>query len=291
MTARKPHEREDVAEHLREPETTLDAADAAVAADEAQGPDLPNIPFIDASDATHVADATPVADATHVADAPHVADAAIETKPTWRGWIHAGTFPLTIVAGIVLISLAEGAPAKWTSTVFTLTSMLLFGSSALYHRIDWRPRAKVVLKRIDHANIFLLIAGTYTPLAILALPPGKGILLLSLVWAGALLGIGFRVFWIGAPRWLYVPIYLALGWAAMMYVGDMLAANPAMMILVVVGGLMYTVGAIIYALKKPNPFPGTFGFHEIFHTLTVLAFVCHWTAILLIAIHPVYNGG
>lgn len=244
------------------------ADDAAIVADDDRGPDLPNIPLLEAS----------------------IAEPA-EIKPTWRGWIHAGTFPVTIAAGIVLITLAHGAPAKWASAVFVLTSMLLFGNSALYHRFNWKPRMKIILKRIDHANIFLLIAGTYTPLAVLALPPQKGFLLLTLVWAGALLGIGFRVFWISAPRWLYVPLYLALGWAAMMYIVDLMDANLAMMILVLVGGLFYTVGAVIYGVKRPNPVPGVFGFHEIFHTLTVLAFLCHWTAVLLIAMHPVYNVG
>lgn len=267
-----PRAGEDVAELLDEPTTALDASDAAVQADEREahdrGPDLPNIPLLDASPAYPA-----------------------EIKPTWRGWIHAATFPVTIAAGIVLICLAQGAPAKWASAVFMLTSMLLFGNSALYHRFNWRPRTKIVLKRIDHANIFLLIAGTYTPLAVLALPPDKGILLLCLVWGGALLGIGFRVFWITAPRWLYVPIYVALGWAALMYIVDLVNANVAMMVLVLVGGILYTIGAVIYGLKRPNPFPGKFGFHEIFHTLTVLAFLCHWTATLLIALHPAYNAG
>lgn len=268
MSPRKTRPGEDVAELLREPASELAPADAAVKADDEVGPDLPNIPLLDAS-------------AANIA----------EIKPTWRGWIHAATFPVAIAAGIVLLCLAQGAPAKWSSAVFMLTSLLLFGNSALYHRFNWNPRTKVILKRIDHANIFLLIAGTYTPLAVLALPPSKGILLLSLVWAGALLGIGFRVFWITAPRWLYVPIYLALGWAAMMYIVDLLDANVAMMVLVVIGGLLYTAGAVIYGMKKPNPVPGVFGFHEIFHTLTVLAFLCHWTAVLLIALHPVYNVG
>ncbi|MFK4789476.1 hemolysin III family protein [Microbacterium sp. ZW T5_56] len=215
------------------------------------------------------------------------ADAAgDEVKPTWRGWIHAGTFPVTIIAGIVLISVAQGAPAKWASVVFMATSMLLFGNSALYHRFNWKPKTKMVLKRIDHANILLLIAGTYTPLAVLALPPEKGLLLLILVWSGTVLGILFRVFWIDAPRWLYVLIYLLLGWAAMMYIVDLLKANVAMMVLVVVGGLLYSGGAVVYALKKPNPWPGRFGFHEIFHVCTVLAFLCHWTACLLIALEP-----
>ena len=213
-------------------------------------------------------------------------DAQLEIKPTWRGWIHAGTFPVAIAAGIVLIVLAQGTVAKWAAAVFMITSLLLFGNSALYHRFNWKPRTKSILKRIDHANILLLIAGTYTPLATLALTPEKGTLLLILVWSGALLGILFRVFWINAPRWLYVALYLLLGWAAMMYIVDLVQANVAMMVLVCVGGLLYTGGAVVYALKKPNPWPGRFGFHEIFHVCTVLAFLCHWTACLLISLAP-----
>ncbi|MCC2030676.1 hemolysin III family protein [Microbacterium sp. BWT-G7] len=219
-------------------------------------------------------------------DAADVDAATPEIKPSWRGWIHAGTFPVAIAAGIVLIVLAQGAPAKWACAVFMTSSLLLFGNSALYHRFNWKPRTKSILKRIDHANILLLIAGTYTPLATLALPPEQGVLLLVLVWSGALLGILFRVFWINAPRWLYVALYLALGWAAVMYLGDLFRANAAMMVLVIVGGLLYTGGAIVYAIKKPNPWPGHFGFHEIFHVCTVLAFLCHWTACLLIALNP-----
>ncbi len=233
------------------------------------GADMPQLPLIDAA----------------------AVSAQDELKPTWRGWIHAGTFPVAIAAGIVLVSLAQGAPAKWASAVFMLTSMLLFGNSALYHRFNWKPKTKSVLKRIDHANILLLIAGTYTPLAVLALPTDKTIILLSIVWSGAILGIFFRVFWIHAPRWLYVALYLALGWAAVMYIVDLFQANAAMMVLVVVGGVLYTVGAVVYALKRPNPWPGHFGFHEIFHVCTVLAFLCHWTASLLIALHPAFHGG
>lgn len=230
----------------------------------AKTPDVPQLPLLEAAEA----------------------DAAVEIKPTWRGWIHAGTFPVALIGGIVLIVLAQGAPAKWSAVVFMVTSLLLFGNSALYHRLDWSPKTRILLKRIDHANILLLIAGTYTPIATLALEPQKGALLLVLVWSGALLGILFRVFWINAPRWLYVALYLLLGWAAVMYMGDLLRANVAMMILVVVGGLLYTGGAIVYAMKKPNPWPGHFGFHEIFHVCTVLAFLCHWTACLLIALQP-----
>lgn len=236
------------------------------APDGPDGPDVPSLPLMEAA----------------AVDA-----ASPDIKPTWRGWIHAATFPVAIAAGIVLIALAQGAPAKWASAVFMASSLLLFGNSALYHRFNWGPRTKAVLKRIDHANILLLIAGTYTPIAVLALPPDQGILLLSLVWSGALLGILFRIFWIDAPRWLYVALYLVLGWAAVMYMPQLFAANLAMVILVIIGGLLYTAGAVAYALKKPNPWPGHFGFHEIFHVCTVLAFLCHWTACLLIALQPV----
>ncbi|MFT4050940.1 MAG: hemolysin III family protein [Microbacterium sp.] len=212
--------------------------------------------------------------------------APLDLKPTWRGWIHAATFPVAIAAGIVLIALAHGTPAKWACAVFMISSLLLFGNSALYHRFDWGPTTKAVLKRIDHANILLLIAGTYTPIAVLALPAQRGLLLLVLVWSGALLGILFRVFWISAPRWLYVALYLLLGWAAVMYLPDLLRVDVAMMVLVIVGGLLYTGGAIVYALKKPNPWPAHFGFHEIFHVCTVLAFLCHWTGCLLIVLRP-----
>lgn len=235
---------------------------------------------------------------TRVPDVPQLplleaaaVDAQVEIRPTWRGWIHAGTFPVAIAAGIVLIVLAHGAPAKWASAVFMATSLLLFGNSALYHRFDWKPKTKAILKRIDHANILLLIAGTYTPLAVLALDTPQTILLLSLVWGGAILGILFRVFWIHAPRWLYVALYLVLGWAAVMYIVPLFQANVAMMILVIVGGVLYTAGAVVYAIKKPNPWPGRFGFHEIFHVCTVLAFLCHWTACLLIALEPAYHAG
>lgn len=215
-----------------------------------------------------------------------IAEAAIERKPSWRGWIHAVTAPLALAAGIVLVVLADGAVATWSSAVFALSSLLLFGISAVYHRFHWRERTRVVLKRLDHANIFLLIAGTYTPIALLTLASPTDWILLTVIWGGALLGIAFRVFWLGAPRWLYVPIYLALGWAAVAFLGQIWAANAATAILVVVGGLAYSAGAVIYGLKRPNPFPGHFGFHEIFHVCTVIAFLCHWTGILLVALNP-----
>jgi len=259
---------------------------------------VPATPDLDRPDSSAGGDApapagTPVEAAVEaVADAniPLLEDAIsyqdADRKPTWRGWIHAATFPAAIALGVILVTLADGATAKISSSVFFASSLLLFGISALYHRIDWSPKVKLIFKRLDHANIFLLIAGTYTPLAALGLPPEKATLLLWLVWGGAALGIGFRVFWVGAPRWLYVPLYLALGWAAMMYVVDFMTVVPVSMILVFIGGMFYTVGAIFYGLKRPNPAPGVFGFHELFHSCTLLAFLSHWTAIFLIAINP-----
>lgn len=210
-----------------------------------------------------------------------------ETKPTWRGWIHTGVLPLAIAGGIVLVIVADGLVAKVAAAVFFAGSVLLFGTSAIYHRFNWSPKVKLALKRFDHANIFLLIAGSYTPITLLALPQDKGLILIIAIWAVALLGIGFRVFWIAAPRWLYVVIYIAMGWAAVVYLPEFLEANLAMMLLILIGGLLYTLGAVFYAMKRPNPFPGHFGFHEIFHTFTVLAFMCHWAAVLLICLSPV----
>ena len=230
------------------------------------GAEMPQLPLLEAGDAS----------------------AATDLKPSWRGWIHAGTFPVALVAGIVLIALAQGPAAKWSCAVFVATSLLLIGNTALYHRFNWKPTTRAVFKRIDHANILLLIAGTYTPISVLGLPPQQSVTILSIVWGGAILGILFRVFWIDAPRWLYVALYLALGWAAVMYMPDLIAANWVMVIFVAIGGILYTIGAVIYAMKRPNPWPGHFGFHEIFHVCTVLAFLCHWTASLIIALNPIY---
>lgn len=208
-----------------------------------------------------------------------------EIKPSMRGWIHAITVPLALFAGLTLVALAPTQAARFSSAVFTAASVVLFGMSALYHRFNWGPKAKTALRRIDHANIFLLIAGTYTPLAVLTLEPARATVLLSLVWGGAILGTLLRIFWVTAPRWLYVPLYIILGWAAVMYMGDFFAFSVSMSILVIAGGLAYTLGALAYGFKRPNPFPNHFGFHEIFHTLTVIAFGCHWAAVLIAALH------
>ena len=209
-----------------------------------------------------------------------VSDAVAAVKPRLRGWLHAGTFPLAVAAGIVLVSVAPTTAGRVTASVYTLTAALLFGTSAVYHRGTWSPRAQRLLKRMDHSNIFLIIAGTYTPFAALLLSPGRARTLLLIVWIGALAGVLFRVFWVGAPRWLYTPVYIALGWVAVIYLPDFLhRGGVALLTLVVVGGLLYTVGGIIYGLKRPNPSPRWFGFHEVFHACTVAAFAVHYVAV------------
>lgn len=210
-------------------------------------------------------------------------EAAREIKPKLRGWLHLATFPLSLVAGLVLVALAPDNTARLASTVFAGSSTALFGVSALFHRGHWSPRWHGVLRRLDHSNIFLLIAGTYTPFAIMLLDGTSAKLLLSLVWGGALLGIAFRVFWIGAPRWLYLPVYIALGWAAVFWLGDFArSAGPEVLALIIAGGLLYSVGGLVYGFKWPNPIPRWFGFHEVFHTCTVAAFSVHYVGISMI---------
>lgn len=188
--------------------------------------------------------------------------------------------PLALAAGIVLIVLAPSGAPKVASAIFTATSVMLFGTSALFHRGDWSPRAHTVLKRFDHANIFLIIAGSYTPFAVCLLPPDQATTLLIVVWSGALAGVVFRVAWVHAPRWLYTPMYVALGWVAVFYFAPMLRNGGwGLMSLLVLGGVFYTAGAVIYGIKRPNPSHRWFGFHEVFHALTVAAFVVHYIAV------------
>ena len=205
-----------------------------------------------------------------------------EVKPRLRGWLHLVTSPLTVAAGIVLVALSPTGTARIGSAVFAATAALLFTVSAVYHRGRWGPRAWATLRRFDHANIFLLIAGSYTPFTLLMLEGRSRVELLSLVWGGALLGVLFRVFWTGAPRWLYTPVYMALGWAAVLYGDEFVAAgSTAVFALIVTGGALYTVGGIVYGLRRPDPFPSWFGFHEVFHALTVLAFAAHYVGVSL----------
>jgi hemolysin III len=212
-------------------------------------------------------------------------DAAVDdfvraVKPRLRGWLHAGTMPLALAAGIVLVTLADGTRETVATAIYAASAVLLFGVSAVYHRGYWSPRVETWLKRLDHSNIFLIIAGTYTPFSVVLLRGHGGETLLWIVWAAALAGIAFRVLWVGAPRWLYTPVYIGLGWVAVFYLPEILdAGGPAVVTLLAVGGGLYSLGGVVYALKRPNPSPRWFGFHEVFHALTLAAFVTHYIAI------------
>lgn len=209
----------------------------------------------------------------------------VPLKPRLRGWIHTVTAPVALVAGIVLVVLAPTLPLRIACAVFTLCGVILFSTSAFYHRGRWSTRAAAALRRADHSNIFLLIAGTYTPTSVALLPPRTATQILTIVWGGALLGIVLRMAWLNAPRWLYVALYIALGWTAVAYLPALLAGGDWLIIgLIVAGGLVYTLGAVVYARKRPDPSPRWFGYHEIFHACTVLGWGMHWLAVLLAVI-------
>jgi hemolysin III len=205
-------------------------------------------------------------------------------KPRLRGVIHFWSFFVALAAGSALIALAAStvsAVAALATSVYTATVLGLFGVSALYHRRWWVSQAAHTwMKRLDHSMIFLFIAGTYTPFSLLAMSQPTGYIILGIVWGGAVLGVSLKLLWPHAPRWLGTPIYIALGWVAVFVLPELLRnAGVAALVLLLVGGLFYTVGAVFYATKWPNPWPTVFGHHEFFHAATVLAALCHYVAI------------
>ncbi len=203
----------------------------------------------------------------------------VARKPRLRGWVHFIAAPLSLAASIVLVVLSPTPELAWASVVYLAASFILFGVSALYHLFYWRPKIEKVLKRLDHSNIFLLIAGTYTPITVGTLTGTSEVVLLSIVWGGAVIGIAVNLLWPTAPRWLSTLIYVVLGWTAVWYLPELWEkGGAALVILVIAGGVLYTIGAVAYALKRPNPWPEWFGFHEIFHVFTVLAWACQCVA-------------
>lgn len=202
-------------------------------------------------------------------------------KPKLRGWIHAITAPLALAACIVLTVLAPTTTLKIGSGVYLACSLLLFANSGVYHISNGHFPVKVsqLLRRIDHANIYLLIAGTYTPLALALMTPDHQRLVLGIIWVGAVIGMVANVCWITAPRWLFTILYVVLGWVAVWFIPELYrAGGAAIVVLIAAGGVIYTLGAVVYALKKPDPLPRWFGFHEIFHACTVAAWVCQCIA-------------
>jgi hemolysin III len=208
--------------------------------------------------------------------------AVAAVKPRLRGWLHTVMAPLAFVGGLVLLVLTPSVPGRLAAAVYLTSSLALFGNSAVYHRGHWTERVQATLRRVDHANIFLFIAGTYTPLATQMLTGRSRVALLTLVWIAAGLGVAFRVLWLSAPRWLYTALYVLMGWAAVGWLPSFWHnGGAAVVVLVIAGGLVYSAGALVYARKRPNPSPVWFGFHEIFHACTVVAALLHYAAIVL----------
>lgn len=206
-------------------------------------------------------------------------------KPRLRGWFHLAMAPALQLAGLVVLVFTPTLVGRIGLAVYLVGASLLFGTSALYHRGTWSARAGAALRRMDHANIFVFIAATYTPLALLLLDATGATWLLSLVWGIAALGIGFKFGWMNAPRWLQVALYVAMGWVAVGWLVPFWhAGGPVIVGLIVLGGLVYTAGALVYARKSPDPLPDWFGYHEIFHACTIVAALCHFVAIALLAL-------
>ena len=201
--------------------------------------------------------------------------------PRLRGILHLITAPIALIGGLTLVVLAGTLAGRISVAIFMLTSAGLFTTSAVYHVGRWLPPVKAALRRADHSNIFLIIAGTYTPLSILLLSSHDAKVLLAVVWTGALVGVALRNLWLGAPRWLYVPIYIALGWAAIFYLPEFAQAGALILTLIIAGGVLYTVGAVVYALKWPQISERWFGFHELFHSFTIAAFLAHFAAVAI----------
>lgn len=215
---------------------------------------------------------------------PHPRDLV---KPRLRGWLHFYAFFVSVAAGAVLVAVARTGRPRLSVTVYAVSIALLFGTSALYHRRTWQPRARALMKRLDHSMIFVFIAGTYTPFAVLLLSGTTARVVLAVIWGGAVLGIGLRMAWLHSPRWLAVPLYIGLGWVAVFVLPGILhRGGVAALVLLLLGGALYTAGAVVYAARRPDPRPASFGYHEVFHAFTLVAAACHYAAIV-VGLHAV----
>jgi hemolysin III len=206
--------------------------------------------------------------------------------PRLRGVFHLYAFVAAVVAGTVLVVLADGYLDRFAVWVYAVALAAMFGASALYHRYPWRsPTARLRARRLDHAMIFVFIAGSYTAFALVAFTGTARIVGLLTVWAGAALGILLNLVWIDAPRWLSAVAYLGVGWVGLILIPQLFPAlGVAAAVLVIVGGALYSVGALTYASAWPNPFPSTFGFHEVFHLLVIAAAASQFVALSLVVL-------
>jgi hemolysin III len=200
-------------------------------------------------------------------------------KPKLRGVFHELAFYAAVAVGAALVATADPGRAQLAGWIYASSVALCFGASALYHRPTWRPRPRAWLARLDHAGVYLLIAGTYAPFGLIVMSTGWAIPILAVVWGGALLAILLKLFWVQAPKWLSAAIGVALGWVAVVAFPQLLKLPAPGLVLVIAGGLLYTAGAVIYARRRPNPYPSVFGYHELFHVLTIAAAACQYVAV------------
>ena len=201
-------------------------------------------------------------------------------KPLLRGVSHQYAFFVAVALGIALVAATEGARARLSATVFATSVATMFGISALYHRVTWEPRARTWMRRLDHAAIYLLIAGTYTPFGLLVLEGAWAVTVLAIVWAGAAAAILLKLAWTDAPKWVAATLGITLGWVgvvAMPKIWEVVGWGGVL--LLIAGGLFYTGGALVYALRRPDPVPHVFGYHELFHALVIAAAACQYVAI------------
>ncbi len=212
--------------------------------------------------------------------------ADVEQTPILRGVFHLWAFVAALAAGVVLVVLADGALEIVSSWVYAAALAAMFGASALYHRLQWRSAAKRLwARRLDHSMIFVFIAGTYTPFALLRFEGRTQWLVLILVWLGAALGLVLELVWIDSPRWLSTVAYLLVGWVGVLTIPQLFTgAGVAVAVLLLVGGGLYSLGAVIYAIQWPNPFPRVLGFHEVFHLLVVAAAAMQFVAVSLVVV-------
>lgn len=209
-----------------------------------------------------------------------IAGVPAKVKPKLRGVSHEAAFFVSLVAGPALVLAAPSGSARWLVGVYAVCLSALFGVSALFHRVTWAPAPRLRMRRLDHSMIYVFIAGTYTAIVGLAVQGGIAKVLLGLVWAGAVAGVVVKLWWRSAPRWVGAALYIVLGWVAVLGLPALLAAfGPVGFGLILTGGIAYTVGAIIFARRSPDPVPTIFGYHEVFHAFVVVAAVCHYVAV------------
>jgi hemolysin III len=206
----------------------------------------------------------------------------VELRPRLRGVSHQYAFFVSLIMGTVLVAIADGAGRRAAAGVFAAALATMFGVSALYHRVSWEPRARRLMRRLDHAAIYLLIAGTYTPFALLALDGAWRWTILPLAWGGALVAIALKLAWTEAPKWLAAAIGIGLGWVGIVALPQLWShAGPTGVALLALGGVLYTAGAVVYARERPDPVPAVFGYHEVFHAFVVAAAACQYAAVAL----------